>query len=98
MDVTMPLPPSLAGLPIAPLAALPFEHPTPLAMNAVTNTKAKRCMGPPALYFRTPNATLPDFRPTAITPLPDGSFLLNSGWRLAPAGKQVRPLDLTTQE
>ena len=27
-----------------------------------------------------------------VGPLPDGSFLLNSGWRLAPAGKQV-PLD-----
>ena len=24
-----------------------------------------------------------------VGPLPDGSFLLNSGWRLAPAGKQV---------
>ena len=27
-----------------------------------------------------------------VGPLPDGSFLLNSGWRLSPAGKQV-PLD-----
>src|ERR1700724_1852472 len=27
-----------------------------------------------------------------VGPLPDGAFLLNSGWRLAPAGKQV-PLD-----
>ena len=27
-----------------------------------------------------------------VGPLPDGSFLLNSGWRLAPVGKQV-PLD-----
>ena len=27
-----------------------------------------------------------------VGPLPDGSFLLNSGWRIAPAGKQV-PLD-----
>src|ERR1019366_5188482 len=27
-----------------------------------------------------------------VGPLPDGSFLLNTGWRLAPAGKQV-PLD-----
>src|SRR5471030_1821072 len=27
-----------------------------------------------------------------VGPLPNGAFLLNSGWRLAPAGKQV-PLD-----
>src|SRR5271157_6628814 len=27
-----------------------------------------------------------------VGPLPDGSFLLNTGWRLAPVGKQV-PLD-----
>src|SRR5215471_8670176 len=27
-----------------------------------------------------------------VGPMPDGSFLLNSGWRLAPAGKQI-PLD-----
>jgi DNA-binding beta-propeller fold protein YncE len=30
--------------------------------------------------------------PERVGPLPDGSFLLNSGWRLQPAGKQV-PLD-----
>src|ERR1700683_1846902 len=27
-----------------------------------------------------------------VGPLPDGGFLLNSGWRLQPAGKQI-PLD-----
>ena len=27
-----------------------------------------------------------------VGPLPDGGFLLNSGWRLEPAGKQI-PLD-----
>src|SRR5476649_2483673 len=27
-----------------------------------------------------------------VGPLPNGAFLLNSGWRLAPAGKQI-PLD-----
>src|SRR5215472_13720458 len=27
-----------------------------------------------------------------VGPLPDGSFLLNSGWRLKPAGRQI-PLD-----
>lgn len=30
--------------------------------------------------------------PERVGPLPDGSFLLNSGWRLSPAGRQV-PLD-----
>ena len=29
---------------------------------------------------------------TQVGPQPDGSFLLNSGWRLQPAGKQI-PLD-----
>ena len=27
-----------------------------------------------------------------VGPLPDGGFLLNSGWRIQPAGKQI-PLD-----